>query len=44
MAAPVHNRPLQVDGSDAGRIGVFALTVRKSGTPPRKKITPVSDY
>src|SRR5260370_399101 len=37
MAAPVHNRPLEVDGSDADGIGFSALPVRESGTPPSKK-------
>jgi hypothetical protein len=33
-ALPVHNSPRQVDGSDADEIGLSALSVRKSGTPP----------
>ena len=33
-ASPVHNSPLQVDGSDADGIGFSALPVRISGTPP----------
>src|SRR5207248_10006566 len=37
-ASPVHNSPLQVDGSDAGGIGFSALPVRISGTPPREEI------
>src|SRR5213080_1032905 len=36
--SPVHNRPLPVDGSDAGGIGFSALPVRISGTPPREEI------
>jgi hypothetical protein len=40
-AAPVQNRPHQVDGPDIDEIGSFALSVRKSGPPPSKKITPV---
>ncbi len=36
-ASPVHNSPLQVDGSDADGIGFSALPVRKSGTPPSQK-------
>src|SRR5258708_11922949 len=36
-AAPVHNRPLPVDGSDADEIGFSAPSVHKSGTPPVDK-------
>src|SRR5260370_22743373 len=34
MRFPVHNSPLEVDGSDADGIGISTLTVHKSGTPP----------
>src|SRR5262245_31683349 len=39
-ASPVHNSPLEGDGSDADEIGISALSVRKSGTPPSTKIAP----
>src|SRR5207302_2012457 len=38
VAPPVHNRPLPVDRSDADGIGISALPVHESGTPPVPKI------
>ena len=34
---PVQNRPTLLDGSDAGGIGISALSVQVSGTPISKK-------
>jgi len=40
-AFPVHNSPLEVDGSDAGGIGFSARPVRKSAAPSVETIMPV---
>src|SRR5713226_5289478 len=37
-APPVHNGLLPVDRSDADGIGISALSVHESGTPPSQKI------
>ena len=40
-ATPVPNSPIAWDGSDADEMGLLALLVPVSGTPPSRKIDPV---